>query len=144
MSIVELCVFTQTAPCVSAVLHGGSSSSSWSSWCACGEIRCHHLIQKALLLPDHCICHHCFSCHHSPPAPHIPLHFLKDLSPSSSPSSSFSSPPAPPFLPPLIIIPLTPYPFSSSLPQQKIDSFLFFFCWILYLIIAHSILPLVF
>ena len=38
------------------------------------------------------ICHHCFSRHHSPPAPHIPLHSLKDFSPSSSPSlSSFPS-----------------------------------------------------
>lgn len=49
--------------------------------------------------PTGCICHHCFSCHHSPPAPHIPLHSLKDLSPPSpascSSSSSFSTPPPP-------------------------------------------------
>lgn len=53
--------------------------------------------------PTGCICHHCFSCHHSPPAPHIPLHSLKDLGPSSpascSSSSSFSTP-----------LPLLPFP----------------------------------
>lgn len=49
-----------------------------SPWCACGEIQCHRPIQRAFLLPAGRICHHCFSCHHSPPAPHIPLHSLKE------------------------------------------------------------------
>lgn len=76
--------------------------------------------------PGGCICHHSFSCHHSPPAPHIPLHSLKDLTPSSSSPCSSSSTP-------FTIIPLTPYTFSSSPLLFASPSFLGYF-WMMALL----------
>lgn len=121
-----LCVFSQRTPYVSAILHGGpsSSSSSLSScWCACGEIRCHHFIQKAFLLPAGRTAAFVSTAFHVT-THHLLLTFLYILSKTSVPPllphalpphlspllpTSFSLP----FLPPLIS-PQSPYPFSSS------------------------------
>lgn len=69
-----------------------------------GETLRHHLVE-GFSSPGRlggCICHVFFSCHHSPPAPHIPEHSLKrfqPLAPSLPPSLLLSSPLPGPIVP---------------------------------------------